>query len=103
MCRRDFAGDDDFIRVQSVVLCGLGGFERGGDECFDHDLLRRPRGGARVVFVHDAREDFLVETAPVDANAHGVVVFGGDFDHLCEFFVTAGACADIAWVDAVFG
>ena len=56
-----------------------------------------------MVFVHDACEDFLIETAPVHADAHGFVVFGRNFDHLGKFVVAGGAGADITRIDAVFG
>ena len=48
-------------------------------------------------------EDFLIETAPVHADAHGFVVFGRNFDHLRKFVVAGGAGADITRIDAVFG
>ena len=55
------------------------------------------------VFVHDARQQILVEAAPVDADAHRLVVAAGHFDHLRELLVAFCALADIARIDAELG
>ena len=75
--------------------------ERRGDHGFAHDLLRRQWRGARVVLVHHAREQVLVEAAPVHADAHGLLVLAGELDHLGELRIALAAAADIAGVDAV--
>ena len=55
------------------------------------------------IFVHHARQQILVEAAPVDADAHRLVVLAGQFDHLRELLVLLLAEADIARIDAVLG
>ena len=59
--------------------------------------------GALRVLVHQLREQFLVEAAPVDADAHGLVPLQRRFDHLRELAVALVALADVAGIDAVLG
>jgi hypothetical protein len=53
------------------------------------------------VLVHQAREQLLVEAAPVDADAHGLGVPAGDRDHRRKLLVAFRAAADVAGIDAV--
>ena len=57
-------------------------------------------GPARVL-VHQLGEQLLVEAAPVDADAHRLVVARRRLDHLRELAVVLVALADVARVDAV--
>ena len=65
-------------------------------------LARIPGLGARGVLVHQAREQLLVEAAPVHADAHRLIVLQRDLDDVGELFVALVAEADIAWVNAIF-
>ena len=65
--------------------------------------------GARVlglrlggVFVHQPGQQFLIEAAPIHADADGLAVFQRDLDDLGELPVALVAKADIAGIDAVF-
>ena len=90
-------------RADAVALGGARRFDGA-----DHDRVERHVagvfrfGGARV-FVHHAREQRLVERAPVDADAHRLVVFERGFDHDVEIVVGLAADVDVAGVDAILG
>ena len=45
----------------------------------------------------------LVERAPVDADAHGLVVGDGDFDHRLKILIVMLAGPDVAGIDAILG
>jgi hypothetical protein len=60
-------------------------------------------GSRARVFVHDARQQRLVQAAPVDADAHRLVVARRHFDHLRKLRIALGALAHVARVDAVLG
>ena len=77
--------------------------ERRDDQRLAHDVVRLDRFGGGRVLVHHPREQVLVEAAPVDADAHGLVVTAGDLDHLRELRVALAAAPDVARVDAVLG
>ena len=55
------------------------------------------------VRVHHGGEQGLVERAPVDADADGLLVLYGDFDHGAEVVVVLAADGAVAGVDAVLG
>jgi hypothetical protein len=57
--------------------------------------------GALAVDVHQDGEQFLVEAAPVHADAHRLVPAHGRVDHLAELLVLLVALAHVAGVDAV--
>ncbi len=52
------------------------------------------------VLVHDARQQRLIEAAPVHADAHRLAVAAGDLDQLRELLVAPGTFADVARIDA---
>ena len=58
----------------------------------------RPPG----VLVHLARQQPLVQRAPVHADAHGLAVLQGGLDHRAEIRIPLLADVDVARVDAVF-
>ena len=65
---------------------------------------RASQGSARAaVLVHQLRQQFLVEAAPVDADAHRLVPAHRRLDHLAELPVALVALADVAGIDAVLG
>ena len=55
------------------------------------------------IFIHYSRQQILVEAAPVDADAHRLVVLAGQLDHLRELLVLFLAETDVTRVDAVLG
>ena len=54
------------------------------------------------VLVHEMREEFLIQRAPVDANADGLFVFECQFDDGGKLRIALGLEADISRIDAVF-
>jgi hypothetical protein len=55
------------------------------------------------ILVHHAGEQGLVERAPVDADADGLLIFDGALDHGAEIVVVFAADGDVAGIDAVLG
>jgi hypothetical protein len=55
------------------------------------------------VLVHHARQQFLVQAAPVDADAHRLAVSRGGLDQGGELLVLLGAAPHVARVDAQLG
>ena len=66
-----------------------------------HDGVGVRRGCRRRVVVHHPREQRLVETAPVDADAHRFPVRDRDLDQGRELGVALAAFADVARIDPV--
>ena len=58
--------------------------------------------GELRVLVHQAREQRLIERAPVDADAHRLAVAERQLDQRRELRVALLAEADVAGIDAVF-
>ena len=99
---RNFAGNDDLVLAQATFERELGGFQGGEDHALVDDFFG---GFAEVlvgVFLHLAHDQFLIERAAVDADAHGLVVVARDFADGGELLVAALAGADVAGIDAVF-
>ena len=63
----------------------------------------RARFGQVVVLVHQPGQEFLVERAPIDADAHRLVVADGGLDDRAKLPIALVLEADIAGIDAVFG
>ena len=89
--------------AESVALGGSGGFERAGDHGFDHHVARGQRLRQLAVLVHHARQQRLIERAPVDADADWLVILDGAFDHDAEVRVVFAADGNVAGIDAVLG
>ena len=89
--------------AKAVVLRGGGGLEGAGDHGFDHHVAGGQRLGLFAVLVHHAREQRLIERAPVDADADGLVILDCALDHGAEVVVVFAADGRIAGVDAVLG
>ena len=100
---RHLARQDDAVARQAEFFGARGGIQRGGDQRIAHDLFRRMRLRPFGVLVHHARQQFLIQTAPVDADAHRLAVTRGRFDQGGELFVLLGAAPDVARVDAQLG
>ena len=88
---------------EAVALGGGGGIQRGAAHGLEHHVARGRGIGAFRVLVHQAREQRLVERAPVDADADGLVVLDGALDHGAEIVVVFAADGDVAGIDAVLG
>ena len=99
----DFGGEDDLVAAEAVALGGGGVVERGDDHGLHHDVAGVERIGEFGVVVHHLGEESLVERAPVDADADGLLVLDGDFDHGAEVVVVFAADGAVAGVDAVLG
>ena len=99
----DLGAEDDFVAAEAVAFGGLRGQEGADDDGVQRDFHGVQRFGQARVFVHHAREQGLIERAPVDADAHRAVVFDGGFDHDAEIVVVLLADVDVAGIDAVFG
>src|SRR5215470_2569931 len=99
---RDLGGEDD----ASMREAGLLGQLRGLDGALDHGVHGHIACAQRLaqlrVRVHHAREQVLVEAAPVDADAHGLAVVDGHLDDGVEVVVVVLA-PDVARIDAVLG
>ncbi len=84
-------------------------FRRGGRQQrrLDDRLARHLDGGQRrallLVLVHQPGEQFLVERAPVDPDAHRLAVADRHLDDGAELLVLLLLEADIAGIDAIFG
>jgi hypothetical protein len=96
-------GENDLVAAQAVVLGGGGGFQRAHHDGLQHHLARRQRLLQLIVLVHHLGQQRLVERAPVDADAHRLLVFDSALDHDAEVVVVLAANGDVAGVDAVLG
>jgi hypothetical protein len=56
-----------------------------------------------AVLIHQPRQQFLIEAAPIDADAHWALVPARDLDHLSEVVIAAGAAPHVAWINPVLG
>ena len=100
---RDFATEHDLLRRHAQFLGQLSRVNCRGDQCLVHHLFRAPWLWPMGVFIHQASQQLLIQTAPIDANAHRFVPAQSRLDHLGELFIVFVAFAHVAWVDAVFG
>src|SRR5690606_20128990 len=97
------AGQHDCIG-REPELFGTASVADGRDhQCVAHDGLGIPGLRPLAVVVHHARHELVIETAPIYAYAHRLVVAASDFYHLREVVIALFAPAHIAGIDAVFG
>ena len=100
--RRDFGRQDDAVLGQADLL----GARRRQQRRLHHRLVHHRARVRRLrrlgVLVHQPRQQFLIERAPVDADAHRLVVFDRHLDDLRELRIALVLEADIAGIDAVF-
>ncbi len=89
--------------LHAVADGELGRAQRALHHGFHHHVARILRFGELGVLVHQPREQLLIERAPVDADAHRLVVLDGNFDHGAEVVVVLLADGDVAGIDAVLG
>ena len=90
-------------RTHAVADGQLGGAQRALHHGFHGDVAGVFGFVELRVLVHQAGEQLRVERAPVHANAHGLVVLDGDFDHGAEIVVVFLADGDVAGINAVLG
>ena len=100
--RRNFRREDDLRAVEPDLLRARGGEQRRLDHRLAHHGARFERRRRLGVLVHQMREQFLVERAPVGADAHRLVVLDRGLDDGAELAVALLAEADVAGIDAVF-
>src|SRR5438034_757986 len=84
---RQLRRQDDAVVRQAAFLGELGRPHRAGHHRLEHDVARVQRVRSPGVLVHHLGEELLVETAPVDADAHGLPVRERHFDDGPEIFV----------------
>ena len=99
----DLAGEDDAVVAQAQFLGAAGAVQRRFDEGVVVDPFQRQGIVTARVLVQLARQQLLVQRAPVDADAHRLVVAAGELDHLRELLVAPIAATHIAGIDAVLG
>ncbi|MCY1289089.1 hypothetical protein D9M70_381660 [compost metagenome] len=99
----DLGRQDDAVARQADLFGEIRRQERRLHDGLARHLLGRQRKAVRLVLVHQPRQQFLVERAPVDADAHRLVVADRHFDDLGELLVLLVLEADIARVDAILG
>ena len=98
----DLARDDD-----AIVRPSPSSSARSADSSAETTSASRmtsfaSSGCARLrVLVHQARQQILIEAAPVHADAHRLGVAAGDFDHFGELRIALAAATDVAGIDAV--
>ena len=92
-----------FSRGSPDLLGKVGRNQSRLDDRLARHLLRRHRRIVVLIVVHQPGQEFLVERAPVDADAHRLVVADRRLDNGRELAVLLLAKADIARIDAVFG
>ena len=79
----------------------LGTLQRRTHKSLAHYSLSVPGLGPGGVFIHKARQQFLVKAAPVHTNTNGPVKPQGRLNHGPKLAVALGATAHIAWVNSV--
>ena len=100
--RRNLGGEYDAVLRQADLFGARGRQHRRLHHGLVHHLARIERLSRLGVFVHQAREQFLIERTPVGADAHRLVVFERHLDDGGELPVPLVLEADIAGIDAIF-
>ena len=99
--RRDLRRQDDAIFRQPDFLGTFGRRQRRLHHGFAHHRTGIARIGELCVLLHQMREQFLIERAPVGADANRLAILDGEFDDVRELFVALILEADVAGIDAV--
>jgi hypothetical protein len=99
----DLGGENDLVATHAERLGAFGRQERRLDDRLAHYRGGQGRAGKLGVFIHQVGQKLLVERAPVDADAHRLVVSHRDFDDVGELPVALVLETDIARIDPVFG
>ena len=98
-----FGAQDNLLLAHAVADGKIGGAKRALHHGFHHHVAGVFGLIQLRVRVHQARQQLLVERTPVDADAHGLVILDGNFDHGAKVVVILLADGDVAGIDAVFG
>ena len=88
---------------KTVAFGGFGRFDRARNDGAHRHSFRVERLRKPAIFVHHAREQGLVERAPIDTDAHRAAVLNRGLDHDPEIVVVFLADIYVAGIDAVFG
>ena len=99
--RRHLRREDDAVGCEPQLLGALSRDERRLHDRLVHDGARILWRIALRVLVHQARQQLLIERAPVDADAHRLCVPQRDVDDGAELPVLLLLEADVAGIDAV--
>ncbi len=99
----DLGRQHDHVAAQAQLLGALRVLDRRAHQRLAQHCVRLPRLRALRVLVHHLRQQFLIERAPVDADAHRLVMARGDLDHPGEVVFALRTTADVAGIDAVGG
>ena len=99
----DFRAEDDLLALHAVADRQFGGAQRALHHRFHHHVARVLGLVELGVGIHQPRQQLLIQRAPVDADAHRLVVLDGNFDHGAEVVVILLADGTIAGIDAVLG
>ena len=100
--RRDLGGENDAVLRQAELLRPRGRKHRRLHHGLVHDRARIAWGLRRGILVHQPGQEFLIERAPVGADAHRLVVLERHLDDGGELPVLLVLETDIAGIDAVF-
>ena len=76
--------------------------ERGKHHALVDDVFGRFSEVVVGIFLHFAHDEFLIQRAAVDADAHRLAVVARHLADRGKLFVAALAVADVAGIDAVF-
>src|ERR1700759_67322 len=87
--------------MHARFLGALRTLDRGGHHCVAHDFLSTEGLGPRIVLVHQPGEEVLIETSPVDADSHWLLIATSHLNHLHELRIALAAATDVARVDSI--
>src|SRR6202030_1565009 len=93
---------DDLVFAQAALQGEVGRFDRGKDHALVDDLFGAAAQLAVSVLLHLAHDQFLIQRAAIDANAHGLAVIARDAADRGELLVPPLAGAYVTGIDAVF-
>jgi hypothetical protein len=95
--------DDDLLSRHPERLGALGRQQRRLHDRLVHDGTGLHRRGGHRVLVHQAGEQLLIQAAPVDADAHRLLVCQCQLDDGRVLPVALGLEADVDGIEAVLG
>ena len=100
---RDFRRQDDLVAAKAVALGGGRIIKCRHHHRFHHHVAGFERLRELRVVVHHLRQQRLIERTPVDADADGLLVLDGNFDHSPEVVVILAADGTVTGIDSVLG
>ena len=99
----DLAGEHDFIMREPHFFSQRGAVDGGRHQRTTRDHRRFFGYGLFRVVIHHAHDQLGIEAAPVDADAHRLVVTAGELDHGGKLFVALRTAPDIARINTQLG